>query len=64
MPWLLRSGQHPCRMVDAGQTTRQGFKDVQMLATALGPHVSERFFTTYTTSRSNKDVEKKKLLSK
>ena len=50
--------------VDAGQTTRQGFKDVQMLATALGPHVSERFFTTYTTSRSNKDLEKKKLLSK
>ena len=47
---------------DAGP--RVGFKDYNMLSTVLGPHINERFFTTYTTSRSLKHVEKKKLLSK
>ena len=51
-------------MDDTGQKCRVGFKDAEALATSLGPHVNERFFTFYTTSRSQKDIEKKKLTSK
>ena len=49
---------------DTGQKCRVGFKDAEVLATCLGPHVNDRFFTTYTTSRSQKDIEKKKLTCK
>ena len=49
---------------DTGQKTRVGFKDAEALATSLGPHVNERYFTTYTTSRRVQDMEKNKLLSK
>ena len=43
---------------------RVGFKSVDALATALAPYVTERFFTTYTTNRSQKSIDKTKLLSK
>ena len=49
---------------ESGQKSRVGFKDSEALATALEPHVNQRFFTTYTTSRSMKDIDKKKLVSK
>ena len=50
---------------DAGQSrsSRAGFKDAAMLATALSSHINKRFFTTYTTDRALKQIEKKKLLS-
>ena len=46
---------------EARRKSRVGYKDVNKLAAALGPHVRERFFTTYTTDRSLKQIEKKKL---
>ena len=51
---------------DAGTSnkSRVGFKNVDALATALAPYVTDRFFTTYTTNRSQKSVDKSKLLSK
>ena len=48
---------------DAGQrrSSRQGFKDASLLSTALSPHINKRFFTSYTSDRSMKYLDKKKL---
>ena len=44
--------------------SRVGFKDATALSVALSPFVNQRFFTTYSTNRAMKALDKKKLQSK
>ena len=48
---------------EPGRKSRVGFKDVKQLADALSPFIEKRFFTSYTTDRAIKSMDKKKLCS-
>ena len=43
--------------------SRKGFKGWHLLRDALLPFIDKRFFTSYTTDRSIKKLDKKKLCS-
>ena len=42
---------------------KAGFKDVRLLAATLAPHVTKRFSITYTTDRTMRSLDRKKLLA-
>ena len=50
---------------DSGQrrASRVGYKDAGILATAISPFVTSRFFTNYPSDRAMSKLDKKKLLS-
>ena len=43
---------------------RVGFKNFRQLASAMAPFIKNKHFSTYTTSRDMKKIDKKKLQSR
>ena len=48
---------------DTCRKSRVGFKNAHQLSQCLAPFIDKRFFTSYTTDRAIKSIDKKKLCS-
>ena len=62
---MARQQKKPAAAAASKQRVRRvGFKDYKALAKAMAPFIKTKYFTTYTSQRDMKQIDRKKLQSR
>ena len=61
---MARQLKKPAAAASKQRVRRVGFKDYKALAKTLAPFIKTKYFTTYTSQRDMKQLDRKKLQSR